>query len=175
MPSGNRISTTDANGNSTLSEYDELNRVEVVTDALGATTTYYYDEVGNQIGKTDAEGNYTSYVYDGVNRLLSVTDALGGPEFETLGMMGSNLEILDPKAVARASQLAGEYGLDTLTMGGLAGYLFECVERGLIQPSQLEGRELAFGDPESLFWLIETVGEGRGELGQVLAAQVVGQ
>ncbi len=97
-----------------------------------------------------------------------VTDRLGGPEFETLGMMGSNLDIVDPEAVAHASQLCGEYGIDTLTMGGLAGYLFECHERGLVGPDRTDGRRLSFGSAEDLFWLIEQTCARQG-IGDVLA------
>ncbi len=101
-----------------------------------------------------------------------LTDELGGPEFETLGMLGSNLDICDPAAVARASQLCGEYGMDTITMGGLAGYVFECAEKGLIPAAELDGRRVGFGNPDDLLWLIEQVGQRRG-IGNVLAGGFV--
>ncbi|MBW2700511.1 MAG: aldehyde ferredoxin oxidoreductase family protein [Deltaproteobacteria bacterium] len=97
-----------------------------------------------------------------------LTDDLGGPEFETLGLLGSNLDITDPAAVARASQMCGEYGFDTITMGGIAGYVFECLEKNLIPKDAVNGKSLKFGDAESLFWLIEQVGTRQG-IGDVLA------
>lgn len=99
------------------------------------------------------------------NKPFEVTDRLGGPEFETLGLLGSNLDITDPVAVAKANELCNNYGIDTITMGGLAGYVFECVEKGWISPDDLEGRELGFGDAEGLLWLIERTvrREGIGE------------
>jgi aldehyde:ferredoxin oxidoreductase len=97
-----------------------------------------------------------------------LTDKLGGPEFETLGLLGSNLDITDPAAVARASQLCGDLGLDTITMGGLAGYVFECAQQGLIPEEALEGRKVGFGSPEDLFWLIEKTAAREG-IGDVLA------
>jgi aldehyde:ferredoxin oxidoreductase len=97
-----------------------------------------------------------------------VSDKLGGPEFETLGLLGSNLDITDPVVVARANELCNNYGLDTITTGGVAGYLFECMERGLIQPDSVDGRTVRFGDPESLFWLIEGIA-GRTGVGDILA------
>jgi len=99
---------------------------------------------------------------------FSLSDRLGGPEFETLGLLGSNLDITDAAAVARANQLCGEYGMDTITTGGLAGYLFECLERGLIPPEAVEDRKLAFGNAEGLFWLIEAIGKREG-IGDTLA------
>ena len=92
----------------------------------------------------------------------AVSDALGGPEFETLGMLGSNLEITDPVAVAHANELCNNHGLDTITMGSIAGYLFECAERGLVPPEAFGGKKPAFGDPEGLFRLIEDTALRRG-------------
>jgi len=97
-----------------------------------------------------------------------LTDKLGGPEFETLGLLGSNLDITDPAAVARASQLCGDLGVDTITMGGLAGYVFECAQQGLIPAEALEGRKVGFGKPDDLFWLIEKTAAREG-IGDVLA------
>ncbi|MFA6034925.1 MAG: aldehyde ferredoxin oxidoreductase family protein [Myxococcota bacterium] len=96
-----------------------------------------------------------------------VEGRLGGPEFETLGLLGSNLEITDPVAVARSNELCNEFGMDTITMGGLAGYMMECAEKGLITADQI-GRPLRFGDAEGVFWLIEQVGTRKG-IGDVLA------
>ena len=98
----------------------------------------------------------------------NVTDRLGGPEFETLGLLGSNLDITDPAAVAKANELCNNYGIDTITMGGLAAYLFESAERDLITPQATDGKSLGFGDPESLFWLIERVAQRHG-IGDILA------
>jgi aldehyde:ferredoxin oxidoreductase len=97
-----------------------------------------------------------------------VTDRLGGPEFETLGLLGSNLDITDPVAVARANELCNNYGIDTITMGGLAAYVFECMENGLITPEQMQGRQLGFGDVPGLLWLIEQVVQRQG-VGDILA------
>ena len=97
-----------------------------------------------------------------------LTDKLGGPEFETLGLLGSNLDIVDAAAVSRASQMCGEYGFDTITMGGLAAMAIECSEKGLLSPDETDGRKLAFGQADDLFWLIDAVGRRQG-LGDVLA------
>jgi len=96
-----------------------------------------------------------------------ITGKLGGPEFETLGLLGSNLEITDPVAVSKANELCNELGMDTITMGGLAGYMLDCMDHGLIKEESV-GKNLRFGDPEGLFWLIEKVA-GREGIGNVLA------
>ena len=98
----------------------------------------------------------------------AVTDRLGGPEFETLGLLGSNLDITDPVAVAKGNELCNNYGLDTMTMGGLIAYVFECCEQGLIPSDAVEGRTLGFGDVEGMLWLIERTAAREG-IGDVLA------
>jgi aldehyde:ferredoxin oxidoreductase len=97
-----------------------------------------------------------------------VTDRLGGPEFETLGLLGSNLDITDPAVVAKANELCNNYGIDTITMGGLSAYLFESSQKGLIGPEATDGKSLGFGDPEALLWLIERVAQRQG-IGDILA------
>jgi aldehyde:ferredoxin oxidoreductase len=99
---------------------------------------------------------------------LEVTDRLGGPEFETLSILGTNLDITDIATVAKANELCNRYGIDTITMGGLVAYLFESMEKGLIPPEVVEGRKLGFGDAEGLLWLIERVANREG-IGDILA------
>ena len=101
-----------------------------------------------------------------------VTDRLGGPEFETLGLLGSNLDIVDPVAVAKANELCNNYGLDTISTGGAASYLFECLENNLLTKEECDGRELGFNDPEGLFWLIEQIVNRKG-IGDTLADGLV--
>jgi len=97
-----------------------------------------------------------------------VSDKLGGPEFETLSTLGTLLDICEITAVSRANELCNEYGLDTITMGAIAAYVFESMDNGAITPAQMEGRKLGFGKPEDLFWLIEKIGRREGP-GHVLA------
>ncbi len=103
-----------------------------------------------------------------VEEPYSVTDRLGGPEFETLGLLGANLDITDPRAVAKANELCNNLGLDTITMGGLAAYLFECLDRGLVPQPATGGPSIGFGKAEGLFWLIEQVASRQG-IGDLLA------
>ncbi len=97
-----------------------------------------------------------------------LTDALGGPEFETIGLLGSNLDITDAAAVAKANELCNNYGIDTITMGCIAGYLFECMDKDMISQDDTDGKKIGFGDPDGLLWLIEAVARRRG-IGDVCA------
>ncbi|MFW6361962.1 MAG: aldehyde ferredoxin oxidoreductase family protein [Spirochaetota bacterium] len=97
-----------------------------------------------------------------------VTDRLGGPEFETLGVLGSNVDVFDPVAVAKANELCNNYGLDTITMGGIASFLCEAVEKGCIDDESLGFDGYRFGNPEGIFRLIELTAERKG-VGNVAA------
>ena len=66
------------------------------------------------------------------------------------------------------NELCNNYGIDTITMGGLAAYLFECSEKGLIATETTDGKSLRFGDAEALLWLIEQVAQRKG-IGDILA------
>lgn len=91
-----------------------------------------------------------------------VSDKLGGPEYETLALLGSNLDISDPVAVAKANELCNNYGLDTIAIGGLAGYLFEGLEKGVIPREEAGSVHLGFGRPDALVQLIQDVTWRRG-------------
>ncbi|MFV2069639.1 MAG: aldehyde ferredoxin oxidoreductase family protein [Pirellulales bacterium] len=103
---------------------------------------------------------------------FAVSDELGGPEFENIGLLGSNLDVLDPVAVAKANEMCNNYGIDAITMGGIVGYVIESAEAGLIPQELLEGRTLRFGDPEVSLWLIERVAQRTG-IGAILADSFV--
>ena len=89
-----------------------------------------------------------------------------GPEYETLGMMGTNLLIDDPKAVAAANEIANRLGIDTISTGAMIGLAMECFEKGWITTDDTDGMALAWGDPAVLIKLTELIGkrEGFGEI-----------
>lgn len=81
---GNRIRTVDRQdddgGNATRETtytYDNLSRVETMTNALGGVTRYAYDAVGNQTRITDPQNRVTQYAYDAWNRQTNMTDPAG--------------------------------------------------------------------------------------------------
>jgi aldehyde:ferredoxin oxidoreductase len=85
-----------------------------------------------------------------------------GPEYETLGMMGTNLLIDDPKAVAQGNDMANRLGLDTISAGAMVGFAMECFEKGWITDQDTDGLELRWGDPKVLFALLEQIGNKEG-------------
>jgi aldehyde:ferredoxin oxidoreductase len=75
-------------------------------------------------------------------------------EYETLGLMGSNLGIDDPDVVARLNDLANDVGIDTIDVGAAFGI---AAEAGLME----------FGDSERALQLMDDIREGT-PLGRIL-------
>ena len=70
---GNLITMTDSTG-TTLYTFDDLYRLETVSNGNGQVITYTYDAVGNLINFTYPDGSTVTYSYDATNRLQSLTD-----------------------------------------------------------------------------------------------------
>ena len=95
-------------------------------------------------------------------------DAEGKPivstlQFETLALMGSNLEIDDLDQIARLNRMCNDLGLDTIEMGAALGV---AMEAGLA----------SFGDSQAAAQLMQEVAEGT-PIGRILGngAQIAGQ
>ena len=74
---GNRLTSTDARGNTTSFVYDTLNRLIEVSDPepfADQKQIFVYDDVGNQRFVTNRRGHTTENVYDVLNRLTEVID-----------------------------------------------------------------------------------------------------
>jgi aldehyde:ferredoxin oxidoreductase len=91
-----------------------------------------------------------------------------GPEYETLGSLGSLLMIFDLEAVIHAGHLCNYYGMDVISLGVTIGLACELFERGLLTSKDTGGLEIRYGDAEMVFRLIELTARQQG-FGAVLA------
>jgi len=96
---------------------------------------------------------------------------LEGPEYETLGMFGSNQLIDDLPTVIQANILCDKLGLDTISTGNVIAFIMECFDRGLISPREAEGADIRFGDGEASLAAIERIAYRQG-FGDILAEGV---
>jgi aldehyde:ferredoxin oxidoreductase len=94
-----------------------------------------------------------------------------GPEYETIGLMGSNLGIDDIEAVAQANLLCDELGIDTISAGNAIGWAMECYEKGIFTKKDTDGLDLKFGNVEATFTIIEKIARREG-FGALLAEGV---
>jgi aldehyde:ferredoxin oxidoreductase len=92
----------------------------------------------------------------------------GGPEFETIGLLGSNLLIDDIAAVAKGNEICNALGMDTISAGAMIAYAAECFENGLIDKEKTGGFEIKFGDSAAMLEALRMIGEREG-LGDILA------
>ncbi len=92
-----------------------------------------------------------------------------GPEYETIGMLGSNLGLSDIQDVAQANLLCDELGIDTISTGACIGWAMECYEKGILTCEDTDGLELEFGNVEAVFEVIRKIASREGNLGSLLA------
>jgi aldehyde:ferredoxin oxidoreductase len=98
----------------------------------------------------------------------SVDPIYGGPEYETLGALGSNCGIADPKAICKAHEICNRSGLDTISAGVTISFAMECFEKGLLKPKDTGGIELRFGNAEAMLDVLEQIVQKQG-LGALLS------
>ena len=91
-----------------------------------------------------------------------------GPEFETVGMLGSNCGISSWETLLKASKICDTYGFDTINAGACVSMVMEAFETGRLTLEDTDGIELSFGNDEALLKTLEKIGRREG-LGDILA------
>lgn len=104
----------------------------------------------------------------------------GGPEYESIGSLGSMCGVGDMAAVVKANALCNEYGMDTIGVGVTISWAMECFEQGILTTADTGGMELKFGDGSTMVKLVEMIAlrQGIGDLlalGSWQAAQKLGR
>lgn len=97
----------------------------------------------------------------------SITDIV---EYESAALMGSNLDIHDVRAVAHLVKRCDAYGLDSISTGGVIGFAFEAVEKGMI--ASPDGVKLSFGSVAGAEYLIRAIAMQDNDLGRLLGQGV---
>ncbi len=95
-----------------------------------------------------------------------------GPEYETGGLLGSNLGIADFDLMMAAIELCDAMGLDSISAGGSIGFAMEAFQRGLLTPEKFDGLTLEWGDGEAAIELIRKIAYKEGQAGKFLAQGV---
>ena len=85
-----------------------------------------------------------------------------GPEYETLAMLGANLEVNYLPAVMKANYLCDDLGMDTISAGVIIGFAMECYERDFLNKEDTEGLELEFGNYLAVIELLELMAYKKG-------------
>ena len=90
------------------------------------------------------------------------------PEYETMGMFGSQMLNSDVASIFRANDLCNEYGVDTISTGGTVAWAMECYETGVLSKEELDGIELTWGNFEAIIAMTEKIIKNEG-VGKILA------
>ncbi|NIA13444.1 MAG: aldehyde:ferredoxin oxidoreductase [Nitrospiraceae bacterium] len=85
-----------------------------------------------------------------------------GPELETLALLGPNLDNNDLDTIIRWNYQLDELGMDTITAGGVIGFVMELQEKGLWDTG------LEFGKTENVAQVFDDIAHRRG-IGDLLA------
>jgi len=105
--------------------------------------------VCNRITKVDTPG------YEGEGE---------GPEYESIGALGSACGVDNLAAITKANYLCNEYGMDTITVGMTIACAMEMYEEGIIPEGDI-GQPLNFGDADGMIALLKKMAmrEGFGD------------
>jgi aldehyde:ferredoxin oxidoreductase len=92
-----------------------------------------------------------------------------GPEYETIGMLGSDLGLSDIQDVAQANLLCDDLGIDSISAGGCLAWAMEAYEKGVLTKEDTDGLDLKFGNVEAVFAAIKKIAAREGKLGALLS------
>jgi aldehyde:ferredoxin oxidoreductase len=89
----------------------------------------------------------------------------GGPEYETIGSLGSVCGIGNLEAIAHGNEMCNRWGLDTISTGMCIAFAMECTERGILSAKDTDGIDLRFGNADGMIEMIRKIAfrEGFGE------------
>lgn len=158
-----------------------------VVQVLGTLGTPFLYQVSNTLGAIRTRNSQEGHFDDSLNadeiekysdKMLACTscvvhcrhrNTLGGegPEYSTVGMLGSNIGIAPTDQVIQLNNLVNELGLDASSTGTVLAWAIELYQRGIID-DDLTGEPLDWGDYERIYDLIVDIAHRRG-FGDVLA------
>lgn len=87
---------------------------------------------------------------------------LEGPEYETIGLLGSNLDIDYLPSIIKSNFLCDDLGLDTISAGNVIGFVMECMQKGLLTEKETGGLDLRFGNHQAANELLDLIAYRKG-------------
>jgi aldehyde:ferredoxin oxidoreductase len=91
-----------------------------------------------------------------------------GPEWTTLGALGSEPDCRRMEAVLVGNYLVNKYGIDSLDFGSMFSWAIELYEKGIINETTTGGLKLEWGNEQLMYEMIQLVATRQG-FGNVLA------
>jgi aldehyde:ferredoxin oxidoreductase len=84
-----------------------------------------------------------------------------GPEYASIGSLGTKLGNLDLENIIYATELCNRYGLDTISTGSYIAWTMELYQRRILDKN-LTGISLEWGDGESILQLLHQIAQRKG-------------
>lgn len=84
------------------------------------------------------------------------------PDYETLCGFGANLLNDDLEVVVACHDACNRYGMDAVSSSATLAWAAEMVELGILEPDDLDGVDLRWGNPEAILALTVKMGSGEG-------------
>jgi YD repeat-containing protein len=113
---GRVLHVADSNGAGTRFEYNAVNQVTKIVDALLGETSFTYDGNGNLLTLTDARGKTTTWTFDSMDRVATRTDPLSRAEAFGYDLNGNVTSWTDRKGQVTS------YQYDALNRQAFVGY-----------------------------------------------------
>ncbi len=142
---------------------------------------------GETMRETILKGQHTCYACPirckrvvATGEPYNVDPRYGGPEYETLGALGSVCGVDDLEAICKGNELCNMYGLDTISTGVCIAFAMECYKEGILTREDTGGLDLEFGNAAAMLEMIEQIVQQKG-LGKILsrgvkeAAELIGR
>ncbi len=95
-----------------------------------------------------------------------------GPEYESGGLMGSNLGMKDFGQMIALIEACDAYGLDNISTGGTLAFVTEALEKGALKPADLDGLKPKWGDGDTYMEMIRRIAHKEGKAGKFMAQGV---
>jgi aldehyde:ferredoxin oxidoreductase len=134
---------------------------------------------GQYMAKTVLKKNYhCGRCVIGCGRTVEINEGkykieeTAGPEYETIGMLGSNCLVDDIKIICKANELCNRYGLDTISTGSAISFCMEAYEKGLITKKDTGGLKMEWGNGDALLEMIEKIAN-RQDIGKLLGEGLI--
>jgi len=94
-------------------------------------------------------------------RVRSHGRAIKGPEYETLGLFGPNIDSCDLDAIIEINHICDDLGMDTISCAGTLAFVMELQERGG------EDFGLRFGDAQSVIDALPKIAKREGKFSEL--------
>ncbi len=96
-----------------------------------------------------------------------------GPEYETGGLLGSNVGVSEFDGMMAAIELCDALGLDAISTGGSIAFAMECIQKDVLSKADLDGIDLEWGNTDAVVEMVKKIAYKDGKAGKLLSQGVV--